>query len=180
MSDIRVALRYARAFYNEAIKTDTVNSLEAEVIFFLNTCDENRAFDVLLKSPVVAPLQKEKIIKRVFEGKLSKMMFDYIHLVVFKGRDIILEESFRQFLKMVDAAKGVIKAKVTTAIELPESSLTNIKNYLSKRVNAQIEMDVEINAELLGGFILKYDDKLIDASVSSQLKELRKSLLNSN
>jgi F-type H+-transporting ATPase subunit delta len=81
---------------------------------------------------------------------------------------------------MVDAAKGVIKAKVTTAIELPESSLTNIKNYLSKRVNAQIEMDVEINAELLGGFILKYDDKLIDASVSSQLKELRKSLLNSN
>jgi F-type H+-transporting ATPase subunit delta len=45
-------------------------------------------------------------------------------------------------------------------------------------MNTSVELKVEENKELIGGFVIRIDDKQYDASVASSLKEVKKQLLN--
>ena len=44
----------------------------------------------------------------------------------------------------------------------------------SKLAHGNIEFRTSVDAELIGGFVISFEDKLYDASVKHQLNELRK------
>ena len=73
---------------------------------------------------------------------------------------------------------GVLDVTLTSAIRLDESSLKKIKSKLSKLSTKSISINQKINSNIIGGFILKVDDKMYDASYRTKLKNIKKTLLN--
>jgi F-type H+-transporting ATPase subunit delta len=74
--------------------------------------------------------------------------------------------------------KGISQATVVTAIPLSDKMLTDAKKYVEKVIGkSDIQIINEIDSTIIGGIIIKYEDKLLDQSVSKELREIRKQLI---
>ena len=71
--------------------------------------------------------------------------------------------------------KGIHKVKLTTAfVATEELKNTVIAKLKSEAGLKQVELELAINEELVGGFVLEYDNKLVDASILRDLKDITK------
>jgi F-type H+-transporting ATPase subunit delta len=180
MSEIRVASRYAKSLFDLALEKDKLDRIEEDANLFLQTCEHSRAFDNMLKSPIITPDKKLEVVRKIFHGKFNDVTQAFINIVTRKGREMLLVKIFQQFNAMYRQHKNIITATVTTAAPIDNDLKKDFVKMLHNRTNSTIELNTKVNPSVLGGFVLQYEDKLVDASVSSQLKALRNHLLNNN
>lgn len=88
--------------------------------------------------------------------------------VLDKSREII--ESFEAIVRQ---EAGEILVIIESARPLDESAQALIREYINNRTSAKkIFLEAKIKPELLGGFILRYNGKIIDGSLSGNLRRL--------
>lgn len=178
MSEIRVATRYARSLFDLASEKNLLKEIEGNALDLIQLIHENHGFNVLLQSPIITSDKKWKIIDKLTSGRVNEMMTSFIKIILRKNREAILEIILRQFVDMHRDLQNIISATVVTAYPISDSTKQNFENYLTQTTKARIELSTKIDEKLLGGFVLRYEDKLVDASVSTQLRNLRKQLIN--
>ena len=66
---------------------------------------------------------------------------------------------------------------MTTASELSEETVEKVKQILEKELDSKVELTGKINPEIIGGMILRIEDKQFDASLATQLKKVKTALL---
>jgi F-type H+-transporting ATPase subunit delta len=69
--------------------------------------------------------------------------------------------------------KRIIVTEVTSAIKLEAAQKKKILQLLNTDENSSVEVIERINPEIIGGFIVRVDDKQIDASISRKLDNLK-------
>jgi F-type H+-transporting ATPase subunit delta len=180
MSEARVATRYARSIYDLAIEQNILDEVMDDAKSFLAHCKESRQFALMLRSPIVHKASKRHVIDRLFGSHFQKVTLAFIHIVLRKNRELVLNEIFTQFEEMYKENKGVVTATVYTVMPVSDPLKEEIITFLKKQTNKKVELHTSLSPELIGGFVLRYEDKLIDASVSSQLKSLRQTLIQNN
>ena len=70
--------------------------------------------------------------------------------------------------------KGVVSVKVQTAIPLTEDRLANLQESLKKLTKKKVELETEVNNEIIGGMVIRIENKIIDGSVINHLKNLKR------
>jgi F-type H+-transporting ATPase subunit delta len=180
MSELRVASRYAKSLFDLAIEKGALGNVEEDSRTFIEVCDQNRGFENMLKSPIITSDKKWSIMTKLFGGKFSPITMSFIKIVLRKNRDIVLKKIFEAFEEMYNEKKGILTATVYTAVPVSEKIKKDITSFLEKETSRSINLKTGIREDILGGFVLQYEDKLLDASVASQLKSLRNHLINNN
>jgi F-type H+-transporting ATPase subunit delta len=107
---------------------------------------------------------------------LSKVMQSFLKLLFEKGRIgfIVNINSFYQ--KLADELKGVARASLLSAGELPVETVDNIRTALSERTGKDIILEVETDPSLIGGIVTRIGDLVLDGSIKTQLLNMRESL----
>ena len=180
MSETRVAARYSKALFDLAEEKNAMKAVIGDANAFIKVVGENRKLDLLLQSPIVHGYKKASVIGKIFNQEFNPLTTAFIGIVLRKHREMILKTIFEQFVEMYKEKEGILDAIIYTAIPVSEQITDNIKTFLEKQTSAKVDMKVKVDEKLLGGFVLRYEDKLIDASVASQLKALRNHLINKN
>ena len=85
-----------------------------------------------------------------------------------------------EFISQYKSLKGFIIAEVTTAIQLDDSAKTKILNLIKQFAKGEIELRESVNPNLIGGFVVRIGDNMIDASISKKINDLKKELLGSS
>jgi len=78
-----------------------------------------------------------------------------------------------QFMSLLKAHRGIVPITIISAQQLEESTKASILSQISASINGTAEITEKIDADLIGGFIVRMGDHQIDASVASQLKRLK-------
>ena len=78
--------------------------------------------------------------------------------------------------RLLDAYHGVEHAEVVTALPLDEGYKKRISRQLGEIMGRTIVIDAEVDPSVVGGFVAKIGDTLIDGSLRGKLEALRKSL----
>jgi F-type H+-transporting ATPase subunit delta len=181
MKDVRVSARYAKSLLVLSNEFNVLEKVYEEVVAVYNIINQNRNLETAIESPVIKPEKKNAILKALFENKVDRVFLEFMYMVVKKGRANLLESILYQFQKMYRELKNIIKAEITVAYQIEPTLLEKIVDLIIKKNNnAKVEYTQAIDNNLIGGFIVKYNDKLIDASVSTQISELRKHFLHKN
>jgi|AntRauTorcE11897_2_1112592.scaffolds.fasta_scaffold17766_2 F-type H+-transporting ATPase subunit delta len=82
------------------------------------------------------------------------------------------------FKKLYNQRYNIKEAQINTAQKIEEDELEKIQQYLQDlNKDETLEFKVNINKEIIGGIVLKYGDKIIDASLKTRLNQLKNSLL---
>jgi F-type H+-transporting ATPase subunit delta len=180
MSESRVAARYARSIFDLAVEQNVLDKVMDDAQSFLGYCHSSRQFALMLRSPIVHKTSKRHVMEKIFGDKFQKITMTFINIVLRKNREIVLKEIFEQFSELYNETKGIVTATVYTVLPVSDALKEEINNFLKKQTKKEVELHTSIAPELVGGFILRYEDKLIDASVSTQLKSLRQHLIHNN
>ncbi len=174
MSVQRIATRYAKSLIDLANEKGQLDAV-ADDMKLLKSATAHRDFYMLLKSPIIPAQKKGDIIDQLFKGKMSDLMFKYLHLVVGKSREEFLPEIADEYLTQYKSIKKITSVKLTTAQPLGSAGLAAIKSQLvsSGVCHPNLEVSTAVDADLIGGFVLEFDNKLYDASVQHKLAELK-------
>ncbi|MGN1226851.1 MAG: F0F1 ATP synthase subunit delta, partial [Candidatus Cryptobacteroides sp.] len=68
---------------------------------------------------------------------------------------------------------GIVQARLTTAGEAPQLD-EQIRESLKDRFEGKMVFSHKVKPELIGGFVLEIDDKVMDTSVKSKLEKIRR------
>ena len=77
---------------------------------------------------------------------------------------------------LADAHAGIAKARITTAVPIDEAQQQAIERQLSDRLGKTVTATPEVDPALIGGSIIRVGDQLIDGSVATRLRLLRREL----
>lgn len=80
------------------------------------------------------------------------------------------------FQELLDEERGIVRATVSSAIELDEARVSSIRDLLAGQTGKTVELSTEVDAELVGGLVIRVGDQLLDGSTRGRLRALRSHL----
>jgi F-type H+-transporting ATPase subunit delta len=173
MSEFRASYRYALAMIGvaeELKKLDEVNKDFEFLEKLINQSDELRLF---LKSPVVNAEKKKRLLAEIFQGKVNDSTMKFMILLASKGREGLLPEIIRQFYRLRDEHLGILNVMAKTAVKFTEAQEKQLVSQLEHVTKKKIRISYLVDPSLKGGFTVRHEDTVWDASVSHQLELLR-------
>lgn len=175
MKSTKVAARYAKALLELAIEQKKVDSVSGDMHFLLQTNNEAHDFELLIASPIVKADKKIEIFKLIFE-QFEEITMAFVELITKNGREALLPAIAAEFEAQVKTHKGIVPMTLVSATPLDQATKDAILGKVQGSVNGTLEITEVIDESLIGGFMVKMGDTQIDASVSSQFKNLKQRL----
>ncbi len=177
MKDTHVSRCYAQALFNVALSRSTVDIISSEITQLKSFNDKDARFGNFLDAPQVLTEHKIAMVKALFTTRLSPSLLSFLLLLIEKGRVDHLGEIAREFEKLVRTHKGLIRARVTTAVFLDEVYKKRLRDRLENLTGKKVEILYKIDHSIIGGIIVQLEHKVIDRSVRNVLDNLRHELL---
>ncbi|MGV8932726.1 MAG: F0F1 ATP synthase subunit delta [Luteimonas sp.] len=106
----------------------------------------------------------------------SELFGNFLALLAGNRRLALLPEIAGLYQQLRAEAEHVVKAKVTSATELPAGELDTIKVALKKRFGCEVEVETAVDASLIGGAVIDAGDVVIDGSLRGKLSRLQAAL----
>jgi len=173
MRETRVANRYAKALFDLSIELKLLEQTRNDIELLHLVCKQNRDFVLMLKSPVIKETKKQAILKDIFEQKVHALTLKFLMVITQNRREQIIMQIAEQFIKIYKEYKNILPTTLTSAIKLDAETRDKIVQLLGERANAKIELTEKVDDEIIGGFILEFEDKQYDASILRKIKNLR-------
>ena len=172
----KIAVRYARALFLSAKEQGILEDVRKDMELILATVSDLPEVRSLLESPVVDTRKKTDILVSVFDGKTGSLALDFIRLVTGNGREEYLAAICRHYIKLYKEEKGIKLASIETAAPLTGEIRQEMLAVITRAFNAEIEMQELVKKDLIGGFVLRVEDKQLDSSVRGKLARIKKEL----
>jgi F-type H+-transporting ATPase subunit delta len=176
MAEDRVSLRYASAVYEAAKNANSVSTVETDLATIENLLATNGDFRAFILSPNRSREEKLELVDKVFGDRVTALTLRLIKLMLEKRREEELPTIKRDFSSLKRAGEGILHVQIISAVELTAAEQKAIIEKAGAKLGKQLEADFIIDATLIGGVKLAYDDFVIDGSVRGSLDRLRESL----
>jgi F-type H+-transporting ATPase subunit delta len=175
MPNPRLAGRYAKSLIDLATEKGQLEAVYADMKYLQAVCKGSAEFVNLLRSPIIHADKKKAIIEAVTKGKVGELTNLFNHLLVVKTRESDLPEVVEAFIDQYNEIKDIHKLKITTAVALSD----DLKKLIETKVKdanhfGTIELESKVDEKLIGGFVLEFNNNLVDASIQRDLKDIKK------
>ena len=174
MKDTILARRYAKAFFDYAIKNNMSDKALHDLETVTEVLKENKELRNLLAEPFVSIQHKINILKRIFENNISTITIEFMTMMIQKKRDAYIQFIYEQYKEMYLSYKNIAIVTVTSAVKLDDATLKKIVRFVKDIVKGDIVIENKINKNIIGGFIVNYEDYQYDASVKTSINRLHK------
>jgi F-type H+-transporting ATPase subunit delta len=129
----------------------------------------------VLANPKVSPEKKKDLLDRGLAG-ISPTAMNLAQLLVARNRLHLVQSLAVEYKRLMNAYGGVELAEVTTAIPISDQDGERVGKGLAAISGKRVTLELDVDPGILGGFVARLGDKLIDASALTRLQELRKSI----
>ena len=168
------ALRFAEAAF--AVAQDT-NTLDAWLgaLEQASSLYDNHAAGLFLTSPVEPAEKKQAVLAELLPG-VSAEVQRFLAILARRDRLELVPEITTQFRRLVNEARGIAVAQVTTAVAIDDRQKAVIASRLGRRFGKTVVLEERIDPSILGGVIAQIGDTVIDGSIRGRLERLRRTL----
>jgi len=174
MKNQKLASRYATSLLSLATEQNCLNEVYEDIMLIDALVKDSRDFDVFLKSPIIKVKQKIKVINILLSGKVNTLTEKFIELLIKNNREFYLKNVVDSFLTLYDVKKGIKTAYITSAKPLSKENFSKLEQITKLIKSDSVKIVQKVDESLIGGFVLNVDDYQIDASIGSQLNELKR------
>lgn len=172
-----VSSTYGDALFALALEEDKLDTFCAEVETAREVFLQNEELLKLLNHPKIVKDEKIAVVENIFRDRVSEEMLGFFHIVVTKDRYNDIPAIFDYFLRKVKEYKGIGTARVTSAIELSPEQKAAIKDRLLTITDYRsFEMEYQVDPGILGGLVIRIDDRVVDSSLKTQIGTLARQL----
>jgi F-type H+-transporting ATPase subunit delta len=166
--------RYANALADVAIAQGAAEVVAQQLIGFGALYAESAELRNFLSSPAVAREAKHRVIEKLLARVGgSKIVRNFLLVVVDHQRTHILPEIIAAFQEVIRQRQGITEAQVSSAVELNTAQKAEMESTLERLTGKRVEAKFSLAPELLGGAVVRVGDTVYDGSLRSRLNELR-------
>lgn len=179
MNQSKIGTRYAKAAFDLAQEQDCLDRFRDDMNTLSSVLVSNPELSDCLNNAVINDSVKIKIVEALFSEKFCQLSIDFIKLIIKNDREIHIPAICRHVEKLYKTSKNIHSLKLYTARELDNNMKNKINNSVKKALEAdKIEMEETIDKDIIGGFILKTEEFMYDASLKSQLARIKNNLID--
>ncbi len=180
MSNINISNRYATALLELAEEKKSLKEIAVDVELVKNTLLGSKQIQLMLLNPVIKSEKKHQILTEIFKGRVSDEILDFILFILKKNREDLLTMIIKRFLELRDERLGIVDAKVLSTIGFSDEQKKKLQQRLEEVIKKKIRITFKEDKNLIGGFIIKVNDTVFDASIKHQLELLKENFLKGN
>lgn len=177
MRDDSVVKGYASALFHVARSEDLVEVVEDELYKLREVLKKNAELSEFLSNLRIAPEGKKKALKEICGAKVSPVTLNHLNLVIDQGKQRKLVPIIEEFLALAAAAREKVTAEVITSVPLSEQMAEKLARELTKVTKKQVFLKPRVDPSILGGAIVRVENKIIDGSLRHQLAAMRRAMV---
>lgn len=173
-----VANTYGDALFELALENENrLDVMLEEVKGVADILRDNEDMSKLMNHPKIVKEEKIRIIENIFSGRVSPELVGLMCMIVEKDHYNELEDVFGYFIAKVKEFKHIGTAYVTTAAKLSEAQKAATKKRLLETTGyVEFEMHYDVDADLIGGMVIRIGDRVVDSSIKTKLYNLTREL----
>jgi F-type H+-transporting ATPase subunit delta len=168
-----LAKRYAQALFDLALEMKIQDKVEKDMHLIGDVLEEHREFRKLLKNPVIDDFKKIKLLDAVFGESIQELTKKFFALIIKKDREMYLEPICEAYINIYRKYNNILPLELTTAFKADKKTKDTIVKKVADATKLNVELHEKVDEEIIGGFIINYEDYQFDASIKNQLKELQ-------
>ena len=140
--------------------------------------EQNPTFAAFLADPGIGASERTAVLEKIFRGRASPLLMNFLGVLNDKGRLRLLKQIAEAYAALLDEQTGKVEVDVTVARKLGREQLAEVKEKVSQALGKDAVVHQYVDPEIIGGLVLRVEDRLIDASVRYQLQAMRERLLS--
>ena len=173
-----VGKTYGHALFELAVSENKVEVLMQEAQTVLAVLSEQPDVLKLYAHPKVTPEEKQAFTENVFRGRVDDDMTGFLVLAVRNGRQKELPQMLREMIHEAKEYLGIGSVHIATPTEISPAQKKRIEAKLLATTGYRtLETEYEIDPGLIGGIVIRIGDRVVDASVRTQLTEMSRELM---
>ena len=168
--------RYAQATFQIALERDELDAWLYDLMLLASALDSGELSDYL-DAPQVPVAQKVELIKNTLGDSVSLLALNLASLLASRGITYLMPGIVKQYQQLLDAHQGIERAEVVSAVPLDNSQQQEVAELLEGIVDKTIRLSPIVDPSVLGGFVAKVGDRVIDGSTRTKLRVMRQDLV---
>jgi F-type H+-transporting ATPase subunit delta len=166
---------YARALFDAALGEKRLEPVREQLQQLVEAEAAVPELRELLRNPQLDPRSKRAALEDLLSGG-DELLRNFLLVLVDKGRAGQLEEIAREFERLAAEQEGIVRAELTTAVELSDAEAKKLLKQIEQASGQKVEATRSVDPDLIGGMILQVGSHRLDASVRGRLERLRREL----
>jgi len=172
------ANRYALALYELAKENSELEAVEKDVKDFSAIYNTSKDFKNFIKNPTQSQSSQLAVLNKIsVEMSLSKIIKNFLAILITKRRIFFFNTIFLNFLSLVSKKRGELKASLISSKNLTDEELKNLNIELSQAMGTTVAFNYKVDETLIGGLKLQIGSLMVDTSIKNKLKKYEQIML---
>ena len=167
-----VSVRYARALLKSATEQKVEDAVYQDMQILAESYVNVPQLRFTIDNPMLAKDKKRMLLLTACGDKHTPLTERFVELVLDEDRENILQFMANSYITLYRQQKNVIRGRLITATAVSPDTEQKMRQMVESRTKGTVEFESEVNADIIGGFILEYDTYRMDASVKSKLNSI--------
>jgi F-type H+-transporting ATPase subunit delta len=170
-------LAYARSMLELGNERKQAEKIGKELAGLREILDENPTFAAFLADPGIGTTERTASLEKIFRDRVSPLVMNFLLVLNDKGRLRLLKQIAEAYAALLDEQQGKVEVDVTVARKLSREQLAEVRERVSQTLGKDAVVHQYVDEDIIGGLVLRVEDKLMDASVRYQLTAMRERML---
>jgi ATP synthase, F1 delta subunit len=171
------SLRYANALADVALAQGAAAPVMQQLGDFATAYESSSELRNFLASPAVSKTEKRGVAEKIATRLgASKIVSNFLFVVIDHRRTQELPEIFQSFQKVVRERQGIAEAEIFSPTALNDAQKKEMTQALEKLTGKKVEAKFSLDAKLLGGALVRLGDTIYDGSLRNRLDDMRERL----
>ena len=166
--------RYTRGVLDFAQQTKTLDQWRSDMTV-LQVLGEDRAIRQFLEDPRISVADRMATVVRSVGDRLSDAGRELLGILIEDRAVRVLPQLARQVLREADRIEEIARIQVTSAEPLTDDLRQQLRGALG-RDGRKVFLEETVDPAIIGGLILREEDRLLDLSVHASLRAMEEQL----
>jgi len=152
------------------------DDVEDELFRFGRIVEANAALRAALADPALPDENKVSLVNALVEDKARPVTVRLLTQVATRPRGRSPEDAIADYTDIASRRRARLVARVTTAVGLSDAEITRLQEALVGLYGHEVHLQIEVDADIVGGVVVQVGDEVLDGSVAGRLAEARRRL----
>lgn len=170
------AVQYASAILQLTDKSGSAEAVYKNLELVVKVFSATELLSVFFKHPGISAADKKEVLK-VITGSLDQLTGRLLELLCERRKLSLLPAILDAYRDALRAKHNIVTGTLYSAEEVSDEAVQSIKQRLVKQLRKHVELAVQVDRSLIGGYTLRIGDQVIDGSLKGRLQTIEKTLL---
>ena len=168
-----IATVYARSLFEVAQEQGKLDVVRDQLGAVADAIGESRELQTFFFSPYFSTAEKQDGLDRAVSDA-DEFVVNFLKLLIENHRMPAIFRTRREFDRLWQQENKLLPVTVTSAVALDQATVDQIGARIAEQTGRKVDLSAAVDAEILGGIIVRVGNSILDASIRNRLEQLRK------